>query len=366
VTFRKSTAAYEAWLATKLDIVPEDLKTKHDLMRESLFPFFRATFYRWAQLWPEICAEANTAPAVLAVGDLHVENFGTWRDLEGRLVWGINDFDEADTMPYTIDLVRLAASAHIAIDEGHLKIDHREACLFILNGYKEALTAGGQAWVLSEKHGWLNELVALRNPVAFWEKLQALPPIKTEVPKPVRRGLERTMPEGVRYLVAHRVAGLGSLGRQRFVALAEYSGGCLCREAKALAPSAWWWAGGEKGPEGIHYQQALSRSVRTADPFVRLKKDWIVRRLAPDCTRIELASVPKDKEKSKLLHAMGWETANIHLGSNQKRSILADLGKRAPHWLHEAATLMVKATRADWLEWAGKAGKVVRKSTKRK
>ena len=31
----------------------------------------------------------------LSVGDLHVENFGTWRDSEGRLIWGINDFDEA-------------------------------------------------------------------------------------------------------------------------------------------------------------------------------------------------------------------------------------------------------------------------------
>jgi len=32
---------------------------------------------------------------VLAVGDLHVENFGTWRDAEGRLIWGVNDFDES-------------------------------------------------------------------------------------------------------------------------------------------------------------------------------------------------------------------------------------------------------------------------------
>jgi len=36
---------------------------------------------------------------VLAVGDLHVENFGTWRDAEGRLIWGVNDFDEAWRLP---------------------------------------------------------------------------------------------------------------------------------------------------------------------------------------------------------------------------------------------------------------------------
>lgn len=39
---------------------------------------------------------------MLAIGDLHVENYGTWRDAEGRWVWGVNDFDEAFPMAYTI------------------------------------------------------------------------------------------------------------------------------------------------------------------------------------------------------------------------------------------------------------------------
>ncbi len=54
------------------------------------------------------------APQVLAVGDMHLENFGTWRDADGRLVWGVNDFDEAAVMPYPLDLVRLAASIRLA------------------------------------------------------------------------------------------------------------------------------------------------------------------------------------------------------------------------------------------------------------
>ena len=111
----KATRAYETWLATHIRLLPADLRRKHEAMAQDLFPFFRATFYRWMQLWPEVCADEARAPQVLAVGDLHVENFGTWRDIEGRLVWGINDFDEVYELPYTIDLVRLAASAHIAI-----------------------------------------------------------------------------------------------------------------------------------------------------------------------------------------------------------------------------------------------------------
>jgi uncharacterized protein (DUF2252 family) len=77
------------------------------------------TFYRWAQWWPEVCAALNhdKVPLVLGMGDLHTENFGTWRDAEGRLVGGVNDFDECSYLPYTNDLVRLAASARFAIEE---------------------------------------------------------------------------------------------------------------------------------------------------------------------------------------------------------------------------------------------------------
>ncbi len=63
--------------------------------RLSPFAFMRATFYRWVQLWKDQCRVEAAAPSVLAVGDLHIENFGTWRDAEGRLIWGVNDFDEA-------------------------------------------------------------------------------------------------------------------------------------------------------------------------------------------------------------------------------------------------------------------------------
>jgi hypothetical protein len=352
MTFLKSTQTYEAWLKTALEIVPADLKKKHTEMAENFFSFFRATFYRWCQVWPEACPELNDAPAVLAVGDLHVENFGTWRDAEARLIWGINDFDEVATMPFAIDLVRLAASAHLAIDAGHLEIEHKEACASIVEGYKGGLEAGGLPFVLGARHLWLSDLVALRDPVAFWEKLSALQEFTGRVPKDALRAIDQLMPEkGLKLRIAHRVAGLGSLGRQRFVAVAEFEGGRVCREAKALAPSAWLWAKGKAQPRRIRYQEMLDTAVRALDPFVRLKEKWIVRRLAPDCIRVELTSVPKDKDKGKLLNAMGRETANVHAGSGGAKGILRYLGKLDAHWLHQAAARMVKATTADWEEW---------------
>lgn len=84
----KSTHKYEDWLRHHTVVVEPDLHLKHRLMKKNIFMFLRATYYRWAQVWPEVCLESAAAPRVLAVGDLHIENFGTWRDIEGRLTWG--------------------------------------------------------------------------------------------------------------------------------------------------------------------------------------------------------------------------------------------------------------------------------------
>ncbi len=351
----KATESYEAWLSERITILAADLQRKHTAMATDVFPFLRATFYRWMQLWPEVCPQEAKAPRILAVGDLHVENFGTWRDTEGRLIWGINDFDEAYQLPYTVDLVRLAASAHIAVRESQLQIAPKDACNVILAGYKKALQTGGRPIVLAEEHPWLRTMMTgvLRDPIHFWEKLDSLRAWRGRVPKSARRAIERMLPErGLEYRLVHRIAGLGSLGRQRFVAIAAYRGAAIAREAKALAPSACVWASPRKQSQAIRYQEILDCSVRAVDPYVRLKGRWIVRRLAPDCSRVELSSMPKERDEAKLLHAMGFETANVHLGTPRAAAaILRDLGKRRGHWLHDAAARMVKTTTEDWQEW---------------
>jgi hypothetical protein len=84
---------------------------------------------------------------------------------------------------------------------------------------------------------------------------------------------------------------------------------------------------------------------------VRLRGRWIVRRLAPDCSRIELSALPMQRDEIKLLLAMGYETANIHLGTAEARDIQKDLKKRPAGWLYNAARQMVDAVTADWERW---------------
>jgi hypothetical protein len=356
MNINQATQDYERWLARQISLVPADLRLKHTAMKRSGFSFLRATFYRWTQVWPEVCADLVMTPVLRAIGDLHVENFGTWRDSEGRLIWGINDFDEAYSLPYTSDLVRLAVSAKLAINAECLAIKPRDAYDAILTGYTEGLKSGGQPFVLSEQHRWLRDIAtnALRDPVGFWKKMAALPPVKGAVPQRVRMALDHLMPEPrLSYSLRRRVSGLGSLGRPRFVALAEWHGGKIAREAKALVPSACLWARDGHGNSTILYQSVLEQAVRCRDPFVRMEGNWLVRRLSPYCSRIELTLLPRKRDEDKLLFAMGWETANVHLGSQKiTKAIQRDLGKRQATWLRVAAKAMTRATLADWKDWA--------------
>ncbi len=350
----KATKEYEAWLGKRTPLIGQDLEHKHQEMAKSQFSFLRATFYRWVQMWPEVCPDLQRTPRVLGVGDLHVENFGTWMDAEGRLVWGVNDFDEASLFPYTADLVRLATSALIAIRETRLAMRPKAAVGAILQGYRQAMKEGGRPFVLGEEHSWLRQIAEneLRNPVKFWQKMDRLPTVKT-APERARKALERSLPDpGLKYRLTRRIAGLGSLGRMRFVAVADWSGGRVARETKPLVPSAMCWADRKHIPREILYFTILKRAVRCPDPFLQMHAEWIVRRLSPHCSRIELESLGKARGELRLMTAMGRETANIHLGSErQRRAILSDLRVRKAGWLATAAEAMAAAVNKDWLAW---------------
>jgi uncharacterized protein (DUF2252 family) len=351
----KATRKFEDWLCLHTHIIKEDLRFKHKEMACAAFPFLRATFYRWVQVWPEICDDIAKAPRVLAVGDLHIENFGTWRDTEGRLIWGVNDFDEAAAMPYTIDLVRLATSALLAINEGKLALKAKAACDAILEGYEASLAAHGLPFVLEENHQWLRALAnsELRDPANFWKKMDALETFREQIPISARGALEHLMPNrDVDYRVVRRVSGLGSLGRVRLVALADWNGGKIAREVKALVASSVCWQQENQHPPEILCQVIASRAARCPDPFFQVRDRWIVRRLSPHCSRIPLSDLPGHRDELRLLHAMGWEVANIHLGSHKViKQVSRHLKSLKRDWLAASAKKMAESVAEDWQTW---------------
>jgi uncharacterized protein (DUF2252 family) len=356
----EATRSYESWLRSQMPIVSRDIDRKHEIMRDSAFGFLRATYYRWVQQLAKLAPPPDDAPIVLAIGDLHLENFGVWRDAEGRLVWGINDFDEVHRAPYTVDLVRLATSAVVAIDEGILAVGPRRACREILAGYSEAIASKASAFVLGERNAHLNEMAMndRHAPAPFWKRVIAEHKAKPNAD--VEALLREHMPRGATDLVfTRRTAGAGALGVPRYVAIGRLDGSFVAREAKARAPCSIAWARNQ-APDPGAYAAAIAHAVRCPDPHLHVETGWIVRRLAPHCDRIDVSDLSNAAEQREVLHAMGSETANVHRGTRGASARVArHLAKQKDGWLYDAARRMADATFKDWKVWKKKGLKAL-------
>jgi len=352
MSFRKDNDDFEAWLADHCDVVEEDIDYKHRQMEESAFIFLRATYFRWARKIEKWCPELMDAPQVLSVGDLHAENFGTWRDEDGRLVWGVNDFDEAAEMPYALDLIRLTTSALVAGKGGGAAVD--AVCDAVLSGYREGLRKP-QPVVLDRDRRWLRELVVVpeKRRAKFWKKIQAM---KVErAPPRYRKLLAAAMPEPRLVLAktGRRVAGAGSLGRPRWIGMANWRGAPVLREAKSLVPSAWLFAHGRTTKRSRCGEIAGGR-YRAIDPWHLVTDAVAVRRLSPNNRKIEAGEDPGLLLSPDMLRVMGADLAAVHLGVSDRRAgIERDLRGRKRGWLKACAVKMAQAVQADFADWAG-------------
>ena len=363
-----STRAYEKWMRTRTDLSARLLKKKHRTMAKAPFPFLRATFYRWVQQWPEVCPRlaARHQDVLLCVGDLHVENFGVWLDSQGRLVWGVNDFDDACELPFTSDLVRLGTSIMLAAEAAKLDVSVTRACGLLLEGYRTGLRDRGKPiFVSHRRHSALAKLLrgTQETPAKFWKaKLNPEDNPAIEAPD-LPKGLEHMFRASFRpgaalsFFEQRSPGGLGSLGRRRFTAVEERKAGAReGREAKALVPSAlYWWTRQTHMPSQT--ATLLQHAVRIPDPHFQVHDKWLVRQLAPDIAKIEMPTDAGDKRLAlapELLQLMGRETANIHLGSRPGDALekrLDDLD-RDVSWYPTATERMTACTKDDHAAWA--------------
>ena len=91
---------------------PDAFRTKFRKMAADPFAFYRGSacvFYADVADREDRWADERTG-RVWIQGDLHVENFGTYMDGSGVLIFDVNDFDEAYVGHFTWDLQRFAAS----------------------------------------------------------------------------------------------------------------------------------------------------------------------------------------------------------------------------------------------------------------
>lgn len=228
---------------------PERLALKYAAMAQDPFAFLRGSchlFYARLSRQRRLAA----APTVWACGDLHLQNFGSYRGDRGLTYFDINDFDEAVLAPAAWELVRLCTSALVAGHQFGLPPNRCSALVDdLLDSYAEALAAGKAQWIERERAaGPVRELldkVATRDRRHFLDgrtrfdkrgqrhllvdgrhALPLLPGQREGVERLVARLQRDSATPGFFDLldVARRVAGTGSLGVRRYVLLVRGKG----------------------------------------------------------------------------------------------------------------------------------------------
>jgi uncharacterized protein (DUF2252 family) len=245
---------------------PERLALKYQAMRLNPFRFFRGTAHLFYEDWPA-GSRLDKSPHAWVCGDLHLENFGTFKGENGLAYFDINDFDEACLAPASRDLARLATSALLAAN-GIIKVSTADACICWQNAqsvYVDQLSTGKAMWVeRSTAQGMVKRLLQGlkdRSQSAFLKS-------RTQVisgRRRIRVDHQRTLaaskierhavidligattmakndPSYYRVLdVVRRIAGTGSLGVRRYAILVHGQGGAsgqVFLDLKEAVPSA--------------------------------------------------------------------------------------------------------------------------------
>lgn len=244
----------------RTDIEQELLSLRQRKMMQSAFAYYRGTGEAFYRRWLGPLLKIK-APLVWLNGDLHLENFGTYRGDNRLTYFDVGDFDDACQGPATIDLFRFLTGLHLAAAEMAMSgLQARSLCKLALARYRAALQDGKARWLERRiASGAIGDLLR-----ELESRSQADLLAKRTVEKNGKRRLrfdtgkavklpeaeaarvraaitrfaaQRAHPGFFKVIdVAQRVAGLGALGRPRYVVLVAGNGG---RQGQALIDLKW-------------------------------------------------------------------------------------------------------------------------------
>ena len=352
---------------------PELLPLKYRAIADNPFSFLRGTCHLFYEDFPR-GGVLDQAPATWICGDLHLENFGSYKG-DNRLVYfDLNDFDEAILAPADWELARFLTSLQVAA--ASLGVQPAQAtalCHRFIDAYAAALVAGKARWVeRATASGMVRDLLrSLRT-----RTRAALLDSRTEFQRGKRRlrldgkkalpaaavnrekvldfmaGYAKTQshPEFFKVLdVARRIAGTGSLGSERYAILVRGRGGLdgnFLLDLKYAPPSALapyvalpqpqWASEAERVATVQRQVQAIAPAFLAP---VRLgTRSYVLKELLPSQDRVALNQWNgKNSRLEGVIHTMGEVVAWAHLRAGGRRgAAIADewvaFGAAAPTW----------------------------------
>src|SRR3569833_1130606 len=125
-------------------LLPEMMQLKYEAMAENAFRFFRGTCH----LFYEDLSAAKPlplSPLTWICGDLHIENFGSYRGDNKLVYFDLNDFDEALLAPASYEVVRMVTSIFIAFENLEIETEKALKMAGLYLKTNSATHAGGKA-----------------------------------------------------------------------------------------------------------------------------------------------------------------------------------------------------------------------------
>ena len=116
------SSVYERILAFNKDRLPDIVQLKYVGMAENVYRFYRGTCHLF---YEDFCKaeQIPESPLTWICGDLHMENYGSYKG-DNRLVYfDLNDFDESVLAPCLWEVARMLTSIFIAFDNLGIKAE---------------------------------------------------------------------------------------------------------------------------------------------------------------------------------------------------------------------------------------------------
>lgn len=367
---------------------PERLAMKYANMRGDPFVFLRATCHLFYARLEEVALPDS--PAAWCCGDLHLENFGSYKGSNRLAYFDVNDFDEAVLAPLHWELVRFLASVMVgAADIGLAKPEAKLLCRAFIDAYAATLACGKSGWVERDTAaGLVRELLGgvskrrradhldRRTVIKNGQRRIRIDGRKALAADAAQRrhaaallaGFARTQPDPGFFRpldIARRIAGNGSLGVERYIILVEGKGGTdgnYLLDLKQALPSSLTpplaqpkWGGEAQRIVALQYRlQAVSMAFLHALGDGR--RSYVLRALLPSEDRVTLDRTASSLDSlAGVMRTMGAIAASAHLrGSGRQGSATADalvahgLKKKWKGALLGAARDCARQVEADW------------------
>ena len=328
---------------------PERLTLKFAAMRADPFAFFRATCPLFYSTLP-LARSLKVSPNVLACGDLHLENFGSYKGNNRLVYFDVVDFDESCVAPVAFELVRLLTS--MLVGARPLNISASTASKMV-NHFVQCYAAN----VMAAKPRWVERSLATGPVRKLLQSLKGRHRCDLIKQRTFRKsGKIRLLNDGKKSLaiastdrthaesilaayastqrspaffepidIARRVAGSGSLGLERYVALVRGDGSVdgqylidiKIANASALAasiklPQPRWKSEAERVVSIQRVSQAIFPALLGS---VRIgSQSYVIKELAPTTDRVNLVSLAgKSAALIDVVQTMAETTAWGHL-----------------------------------------------------